>query len=62
VCSGAVRPGREAGHYIEFLEERADDLVGVGAAAKMVELTHDAGQCRLDIGNRVFRVIGSLLL
>ena len=59
---GVIGPGGKTGHDIEFLEERADDLVGVGAATEVVELAHDAGERGLDVGDGVFRVIGSVLL
>ena len=57
-----VRPGGKTGHDVEFLEERADDLIGVGASTEVVELTHDARERGLDVGDGVFRVIGSVLL
>ena len=57
-----IGPGREPGHDIEFLEEGADDFVGVVFGAELLELAHDAGQGGFDIGDGAFGVIGAVLL
>jgi hypothetical protein len=59
---GAIGPRGEAGHDIELFEERADDLISVGATAKVIELAHDASEGSLDVGDGVFRVVRSVLL
>jgi len=45
-----------------LVEEAADDLVGVGRGAEMVQLVQNFAECLLDVANRSFRVVLTLLL
>jgi hypothetical protein len=57
-----VAPGREAGNDVELSEELADDLVGVGFGAEVVDLGHDLGEGFLGVGNGPLRVELPLLV
>ena len=46
-----IGPGGEAGDDVEFLEERADQLRSVVLRAELLELSHDSGERRFDVGD-----------
>ena len=56
-----VGPALWTGDAVELVEEAADDLIGVGGGAEMVELVHDLDECLLDVADGPFRVELALL-
>ena len=56
-----VSPALRAGHDVELVKEAADNLVGVGGGAEMVELVHNLEEGLLDVADSPFRVELALL-
>jgi hypothetical protein len=56
-----VAPGRQPGDDVELAKKTADDLVGIRFGAETIELGHDPGQGLLDVADRAFRIILTLL-
>jgi hypothetical protein len=57
-----IGPTLRAGHDIELGEEAADNLVGVGSRAEVIELVEDFAERLFDVADSPFRVVLTLLL
>ena len=57
-----IGPTLRAGDDIELGEEAADNLVGVGSRAEVIELVEDFAERLFDVADSPFRVVLTLLL
>jgi hypothetical protein len=56
-----IGPTLWTGDDIELVEEAADDLIGVGGGAEVVELVQDFSEGLFDVADGAFRVVLTLL-
>lgn len=57
-----VRPGSEAGHGVELLEQAADDFVGICMGTQAIKLAQHARQRFFNFADRVLGIELTLLI
>ena len=62
MTASGIEGGGKAGDYVDLFQEAADDFRSVVLRTQLLEVAHDASECRLNVGDGTLRKIGPLLL